>query len=311
MKKHMYICLLVSLIMMLLCGQTALAEFKNTELINGGIQYFYHPETKSMEIYQTRSGHGETYLYAESPFKDCGVEKAAIGDGVLKIGHNLFRDCKTLKSVTIGNDTTYLNQTIFKGCTALKDVTLGNGLTEFVYATFQDCRSLTNISLPDSLIKMESCSSTSEVYKALKDCLLRRNGVIIGGNRAFLDFRCEEVRNYTMDAVDCLYSMGVRYIKNDYNHNLCIGCDGADSLSQGLAEHRAEFLRFIEQVKKKYPDMIIESCSSGAMRADYGFIKYMDLQSVSDHEIYYNNPSIMRNFTIKHMMNFRKRQVIS
>ncbi len=156
MKKHMYICLLVSLIMILLCSQTAFAEFKNTEFINGGIQYFYYPETKSMEIYQTHSGHGGTYLYAESPFKNCGVETATIGDGVLKIGHNLFRDCKTLKSVTIGNDTTYLNQTVFKGCTALKDVTLGNGLTEFVYATFQNCRSLTSISLPDSLIKMGS-----------------------------------------------------------------------------------------------------------------------------------------------------------
>lgn len=142
-------------------------------------------------------------------------------------------------------------------------------------------------------LEMESCSSTSNIYQTLNDCLLRRNGVIIGGSRAFLDFRREEVRNYTMDAVDRLYTMGVRYIKNDYNHNLCIGCDGADSLSQGLAEHRTSFLSFIEQVKKKYPDMIIESCSSGAMRADYGFVKHMDLQSVSDHEIYYNNPSIV------------------
>lgn len=147
--------------------------------------------------------------------------------------------------------------------------------------------------LPGVWLEMESCSSTSNIYQTLNDCLLRRNGVIIGGSRAFLDFRREEVRNYTMDAVDRLYTMGVRYIKNDYNHNLCIGCDGADSLSQGLAEHRTSFLSFIEQVKKKYPDMIIESCSSGAMRADYGFVKHMDLQSVSDHEIYYNNPSIV------------------
>lgn len=146
--------------------------------------------------------------------------------------------------------------------------------------------------LPGVWLEMESCSSTSNIYRTLNDCLLRRNGVIIGGSRAFLDFRREEVRNYTMDAVDRLYTIGVRYIKNDYNHNLCIGCDGADSLSQGLAEHRTSFLSFIEQVKKKYPDMIIESCSSGAMRADYGFIKHMDLQSVSDHEIYYNNSSI-------------------
>ncbi len=177
MKKHRYICLLVSFIMIILCSQTAFAAFKNTELISGGIQYFYYPETKSMEIYQTRSGHGETYLYAESPFKDCGVETATIGDGVLKIGHNLFRDCKTLKSVTIGNDTTYLNQTVFKGCTALKDVTLGNGLTECVYGTFQGCRSLTSISLPDSLIKMGSYDLAD--CTSLKTVKLPKNLTII------------------------------------------------------------------------------------------------------------------------------------
>lgn len=177
MKKYRYICLLVSLIMLLLCSQTAFAEFKNTELISGGIQYFYYPETKSMEIYKTRSGNGETYLYVESPFKDCGVETATIGDGVLKIGHSLFRDCKTLKSITIGDDTTYLNQTVFQGCTALKDVTLGNGLTEFVYGTFHGCRSLTSISLPDSLIKMGSYDLAD--CTSLKTVKLPKNLTII------------------------------------------------------------------------------------------------------------------------------------
>lgn len=142
-------------------------------------------------------------------------------------------------------------------------------------------------------LEIESCAQKSEVYTKLNKCLLRRNGIIIGGNRAFLDFRCDEVRSYTMELIDRLYENGVRYIKNDYNHNICVGCDGADSFSQGLAEHRAAVLEFIDSVKYKYPDMIIESCSSGAMRADFGFTKHMDLQSISDHEIYYNNPSII------------------
>jgi alpha-galactosidase len=141
-------------------------------------------------------------------------------------------------------------------------------------------------------LEMESCAKNSTAFSMLNDCLLRRNGIIIGGNRAFFDFREERVREYTIDAIDKLYASGVRFIKNDYNHNICIGCDGADSLSEGLAEHRKAFLDFIDSVKQKYPDLIIESCSSGAMRMDYGLVKHMDLQSVSDQEIYYNNPAI-------------------
>lgn len=147
--------------------------------------------------------------------------------------------------------------------------------------------------LPGVWLEMESCSNTSEVYKRLGHCLLKRNGVTIGGNRAFLDFRTKEVREYTMTAIDRLYEMGVRYIKNDYNHNIMVGCSGAESLSEGYALHRAAFLGFIDEVRKKYPKLVLESCSSGAMRADFGFIRHMDLQSVSDQEYYHNNPAIV------------------
>lgn len=145
---------------------------------------------------------------------------------------------------------------------------------------------------PGIWLEMESCSAKSEVYKRLNNCLLRRNGIIIGGSRPFMDFRCVEVQDYTMSHLDYLYKIGVRYIKNDYNHNIRVGCDGSDSLCEGLSEHRKAFLSFIDKVRKVYPDLLIECCSSGAMRADFGFVKHMDLQSVSDQEIYYNNPSI-------------------
>jgi len=141
-------------------------------------------------------------------------------------------------------------------------------------------------------LEMESCSAKSKAYEALRDCLITRNNTIIGGERAFFDFRQKEVRDYIMGCIDNLYNKGIRYIKNDYNHNICLGCDGADSLSEGLAEHREAFLLFIDEVKKKYFDLIIEGCASGGMRADYGLVKHVDLQSISDQEFYYNNPAI-------------------
>lgn len=147
--------------------------------------------------------------------------------------------------------------------------------------------------LPGIWLEMECCASTSNVYKELNDCLLKRNGIIIGGSRAYLDFRTEKVRDYTLRAVDRLYKKGVRYIKNDYNHNLVFGCDGAESLSVGYAEHRKAFLDFICELKEKYTDLTIENCSSGAMRSDFCLLRNFDIQNLSDQEYYYNIPPIL------------------
>lgn len=165
----------------------------------------------------------------------------------------------------------------------------------FAPMTFQDMINYISDKnmIPGVWLEMESCSDTSAIYKKLKHCLLRRNGIIVGGKKVFLDFRTVEVREYTMAMIDELYNMGIRYIKNDYNHNLQLGCDGAESLSEGYALHRKAFISFIDEIRDKYSDLIIENCASGGMRSDFSFIRSMDLSSVSDQEFYYNNPSIL------------------
>lgn len=40
--------------------------------------------------------------------------------------------------------------------------------------------------------------------------------------------------------------------------------------------------QWIEQIRAKHPDVMIENCSSGAMRADYAMLSRLDIQSTSD-----------------------------
>ena len=54
------------------------------------------------------------------------------------------------------------------------------------------------------------------------------------------------------------------------------------------------FYKFIDKIISDMPDLTIENCGSGAMRCDNSTLKHFHLQSVSDQEIFTNNPSIIR-----------------
>ncbi|MBP1586837.1 MAG: alpha-galactosidase [Clostridia bacterium] len=151
---------------------------------------------------------------------------------------------------------------------------------------------------PGIWLEIESINRGSEYAKAHPEHLLYRHGHVIGSSAAFLDFRIREVREYIEGVIDMLYGMGVRFIKNDYNQTTGIGVDsfGEDagiSLAEGLARHTAAFLDFIDGIRAKYPDLILENCGSGAMRSDTGVLSHFHLQSVSDQEDHMRMPSVV------------------
>lgn len=70
------------------------------------------------------------------------------------------------------------------------------------------------------------------------DWLLTRDGQpITAGDRRFWDMRKPEVQEYLAHRViDFLRSNGIDYMKVDYNETIGLGCDGAESLGEGLYE---------------------------------------------------------------------------
>lgn len=101
-----------------------------------------------------------------------------------------------------------------------------------------------------------------------------------------LDFRHPEVRKTLDEVVDrCVQQYGAGYFKFDYNIEITQGTDlNCSSSGSGALEHNRAYLEWIGKIFDRYPDLVIESCSSGAQRMDYAMLNVHPLQSTSDQQ---------------------------
>lgn len=121
------------------------------------------------------------------------------------------------------------------------------------------------------------------------ECFFMRHGKrIIDHGRYQFDFRNQKVRKYATSVIDRVVSeYGVGYIKMDYNIDAGLGTEvDSDSFGDGLLEHGRAYLTWIDEIKAKYPDLILENCGSGGMRMDYAMLEHCHIQSVSDQTEY-------------------------
>ncbi|WP_027091359.1 glycoside hydrolase family 36 protein [Cohnella thermotolerans] len=107
-------------------------------------------------------------------------------------------------------------------------------------------------------------------------------------SRYQLDYRNPEVVAHANEVIRRLVEdYGVGYIKMDYNINAGIGTEtNADSFGDGLLQHNRAYLAWLDSIFAKYPDLVIENCSSGGMRMDYAMLSRHSIQSTSDQEDY-------------------------
>ena len=149
--------------------------------------------------------------------------------------------------------------------------------------------------VPGIWMEIETCTPTAKHAYAV----LKRHGKPVGGNKWFFDLEQPVVADYLMQRIEALYQMGFRYIKNDYNHSLGLGCtsnlssDAVLSPAQGARQSNGAFLRFIDKLFSRFPDLTIENCGSGALRCDNATLRHFALQSTSDQEDYLLTPSIL------------------
>ncbi|RIX52492.1 alpha-galactosidase [Paenibacillus nanensis] len=107
-------------------------------------------------------------------------------------------------------------------------------------------------------------------------------------SRYQLDYRNPKVVAHANEVIRRLVEdYGVGYIKMDYNINAGIGTETeADSFGDGLLQHNRAYLQWLDGVFARYPDLVIENCSSGGMRMDYAMLSRHSIQSTSDQENY-------------------------
>ena len=121
------------------------------------------------------------------------------------------------------------------------------------------------------------------------ECFFMRHGKrIIDHGRYQLDFRHPKVIEHANSVVDRLVNeYGLGYIKMDYNINIGIGTEvDADSPGDGLLQHNRAYLAWLDDVWKRYPDLILENCASGGMRMNYSVLSRHSITSCTDQTDY-------------------------
>jgi alpha-galactosidase len=152
--------------------------------------------------------------------------------------------------------------------------------------------------IPGLWYEMEVVGKDSDSFKN-EDMLLKRDGIPIQTMfRRFFDMRKPEVTDFlTKRVIDNLKDNGFGYLKVDYNDNLGIGCDGAESLGEALRQNMQASIGFFKKIREEIPDIVIENCSSGGHRLEPSMQAVTSMASSSDAHEWQAIPVIAANVT--------------
>ncbi|MDQ8197904.1 alpha-galactosidase [Pelagicoccus enzymogenes] len=140
--------------------------------------------------------------------------------------------------------------------------------------------------IPGIWFEFEVVNEGTEAWEQVEHFLKRDGKPLQVGTRRFWDFRDPWVHEYLTEKVTkLLKESGIGYLKVDYNDTIGLGCDGAESLGEGLRQHLEGVQRFFRSLRKAIPTLVIENCSSGGHRFEPSMVALTDLTSITDaHE---------------------------
>jgi len=136
-------------------------------------------------------------------------------------------------------------------------------------------------------VEIENVGLESDMYREHADWLLTYNGKpVIKGVRAMLNFAKPEVRAWAHRVMDRLArDYKLDWVKIDYNIDIGSEFDPpAPGERKGtvLADHILNYYAWLDEVRTKYPRLVIENCSSGGLRFDSGIMAHTHTTWLSD-----------------------------
>lgn len=140
--------------------------------------------------------------------------------------------------------------------------------------------------IPGIWFEIENVGSAAKAYQ-LEEHLLHKDGhVLTSYFRRFWNLTDPWVQDYlSKKVIGTLQKYGFGYMKIDYNETIGVGCDGAESLGEGLRQNMEASKEFIEKIKDEVPGIVLENCASGGHRLEPGLMSQMSMASFSDaHE---------------------------
>lgn len=140
---------------------------------------------------------------------------------------------------------------------------------------------------PGLWFEIENVGHTSHAFTEQEEHLLKRDGcTLTTQTRRFWDMRQPWVQEHLSELViDRLKQCGFEYMKMDYNDTIGIGCDGAESIGEGLRQNMEASVAFIKKIKEEIPGIILENCASGGHKLEPLMMRLCSMASFSDaHE---------------------------
>lgn len=138
-------------------------------------------------------------------------------------------------------------------------------------------------------IEPEMVNENSDLYRTHPDWAFTIPGKppILGRSQLVLDYTRDEVIDGIFDQIaKVIDSANIEYIKMDMNRSLCdMYSHAADYQNFGELMHKYVLgvYKFIEKLQNRYPDILIEGCSSGGARFDAGMMYYTPQIWTSDN----------------------------
>lgn len=139
---------------------------------------------------------------------------------------------------------------------------------------------------PGIWFEIDNVGELSHSYED-EEHLLKRDGyVLTTGNRRFWNMKDPWVKEHLSRVViGQLKKYGFEYMKMDYNDTIGLGCDGAESLGEGLRQNMEASVDFVKKVREEIPGIILENCASGGHKLEPLMMGICSMASFSDaHE---------------------------
>ena len=133
----------------------------------------------------------------------------------------------------------------------------------------------------------EMVSENSDLYRAHPDWALKLPGraPVRGRNQLVLDLARRQVRKHVFESIcHVLDSGNIEYLKWDYNRSIYEAYSAtADHQGRVLHDYVLGLYEILEQLRRKYPKLLIEGCSGGGGRFDLGMLYYTPQIWTSDN----------------------------
>ncbi len=139
---------------------------------------------------------------------------------------------------------------------------------------------------PGIWFEIDNIGKAAKAYDITEHQLKRDGYPITTYSRRFWDMNDPWVTDYLSEKViGTLNKYGFEYMKMDYNDTIGIGCDGCESLGEGLRKNMEASVDFVKKVKEEVPGIILENCASGGHKLEPLMMGICSMASFSDaHE---------------------------